>query len=63
MISKNYFIKATEEFNTFEKNVPAYYFRRSFCSETADTVKVTVAVCGLYELFFNGERLREASGT
>ncbi|MBQ9116306.1 MAG: family 78 glycoside hydrolase catalytic domain, partial [Clostridia bacterium] len=57
MISKNYFIKATEEYNTFEKNLPAYYFRRAFNSETSVTVKVTVAVCGFYELFFNGERI------
>lgn len=51
------FIKATEAYNTFEKNVPAYYFRRSFTSDSATRVKITVAVCGFYELYFNGERI------
>ncbi len=54
---KNYFIKATEEFNTFENNVPAYYFRRAFASDSAQKARITVAVCGIYEIFFNGERI------
>ena len=57
MLSKSHFIKATEEFNTFENNVPAYYFRRKYRSEVSGYVKVTIAVCGFYELFFNGERI------
>lgn len=57
MISKNDFIKATEEYNTFEENVPAYYFRRSFISEEKGIAKITVAVCGLYELYFNGKHI------
>lgn len=54
---KTCFIKATEEFNTFENHVPAYYFRRSFNSDSATRVKITVAACGFYELYFNGERI------
>ena len=55
MISKGNFIKATEEYNTFEKAVPAYYFRRSFVSESKSSAKISVAVCGFYRLYFNGQ--------
>jgi len=54
---KEYFIKATEEFNTFEKPVPAYYFRRTLSLEASKKVKITVAVCGFYELYLNGENI------
>ena len=57
MISKKNFISATREYNTFEKNVPAYYFRRAFSVNGACAAKLQVAVCGLYELFLNGERI------
>ncbi len=56
MLSKNHFIKATEEYNTIEKSVPAYYFRRSFASD-GTPVKISVAVCGFYEIWFNGARI------
>ena len=51
------FIKATEEYNTFEKNVPAYYFRRTHTASDRCTVKITIAVCGFYELYLNGTRI------
>ena len=57
MISKNDFIKATEEYNTFEKSVPAYYFRRAFHSDHSLKARITVAVCGFYELYFNGKQI------
>ena len=57
MISKDKFIKATESYHTFEKSVPAYYFRKAFVMDKACDAKITIAVCGLYELFFNGERI------
>ena len=57
MFSKNNFIKATEQYNTFEKNVPAYYFRRTFHSDHSAIAKITVAVCGFYELYFNGKNI------
>ena len=57
MLSKNNFIKATEEYNTFEKSVPAYYFRRAFHSDHPITARITVAVCGFYELYFNGTKI------
>lgn len=37
--------------------MPAYYFRRSFCSDEITKVKITIAVCGFYELFFNGAKI------
>lgn len=57
MFSNNNFIKATEQYNTFEKNVPAYYFRRTFHSDHSAIAKITVAVCGLYEIYFNGKNI------
>ena len=56
MVSKSNFVKATDKLNTIWDHVPAYYFRRSFdsCGETA---KLTIAVCGFYELFFNGKKI------
>lgn len=57
MILKEYFIKATQEYNTFERNVPAYYFRRVFDLQTPISAKITVAACGFYELYLNGERI------
>lgn len=51
------FIKATEEFNTFEQNVPAYYFRKSYVSSGERTARITIAACGFYELYFNGKRI------
>ncbi len=57
MITKSDFIKATDKFNTFEENVPAYYFRRTLVSSQAGVAKLTVAVCGFYELYFNGIKI------
>ncbi len=54
---RSHFIKATQEFNTFEKNVPAYYFRRAFGMTAPTVAKITIAVCGFYELYLNGERI------
>jgi len=57
MLSKDLFIKATEEYNTFEKNVPAYYFRRRISSQTEGSARITIAACGFYELYWNGKRI------
>ncbi len=48
------FITASREYNTFEKNVPAPYIRKSFVSENSAKGKIKIAVCGFYELYFNG---------
>lgn len=54
---KSWFIKATEEMNTFEQSVPAYYFRRVFDVEQACVARITVAARGFYEILFNGQRI------
>lgn len=50
------FIKATEEFTTFEKPVPAPYIRKSFSCGEKCTAKLMVAACGFYEVFVNGKK-------
>ncbi len=57
MICKNFFIKATESYNDFSANVPAPYFRRTVHSDSVIEAKLRIAVCGFYELYFNGERI------
>ncbi len=51
------FIAATEEFSTFEKQIPAPAFRRSFSLPRMDRAELTVCGLGLYELFVNGRRI------
>ena len=55
MTLKNNFIKATDNYNTFESPIPAYYFRRAFDLAGNERVKITVAVCGFYKLYCNGK--------
>lgn len=50
------FIKASEEYNTFEKSVPAPYIRKSFVCDSETSGKITIACCGFYELFVNGKK-------
>lgn len=52
----NNFIKATTEYNTFEKNIPAPYIRKSFVSDIKTVGKIVIAACGFYELYINGKR-------
>ena len=51
------FIKATHEYNTFEAPVPAYCFRRAIVAEDGQKLRLTIAVCGFYELYWNGNRI------
>lgn len=51
------FLTATEDFNTFEHPIPAYYFRKAFTVSKETPLKITVTVCGFYELFFNGKKI------
>lgn len=57
MLSKELFISAGKEYNTFENYVPAHYFRKVFYAPEQGNAKITIAVCGLYELYFNGKRI------
>ena len=51
------FICATTDYNTFERHVPAYCFRRECFVEAEVKAILRVAVCGVYELYLNGQRL------
>ena len=51
------YIRATTAYNTFENHVPAYCFRREVTVETETPATLRVAVCGIYELYLNGQRL------
>ena len=48
------FIKATDEYNTFEKAVAAPYIRKRFTCESAAQGTIKIAACGFYVLFVNG---------
>lgn len=56
------FIAATTEFSTYEKEIPAPYFRRSF-SLNRPVQSATVTICGLgfYELYINGKRITKGA--
>ena len=51
------FITATQEYNTFENNVPAYYFRGSLYSDAEENARISIAVCGFYEIYLNGKKI------
>ena len=51
------YIRATAAYNTFEAHVPAYCFRREVTVSDETPATLRVAVCGIYELYLNGERL------
>lgn len=50
-----HFIRATTEFNTFEKHVCAPCFRKTF-QASGGTARVVITACGFYELYLNGVR-------
>lgn len=52
------FICATKEYSTFEKSIPAPYFRRKFHLETNPNL-AEICICGLgfYELYVNGIKI------
>ena len=53
---KKNFIKATEEYSTLEKHVPAPYLRRKFDLDfVPDTAKISICGLGFYRLFINGK--------
>ncbi|MBR4012726.1 MAG: alpha-L-rhamnosidase N-terminal domain-containing protein, partial [Clostridia bacterium] len=50
-----YFIKATEDYCTLEKNVSAPYMRRTFELEfVPEKAKISICGLGFYELYING---------
>jgi alpha-L-rhamnosidase len=54
---KNNFIKAANEYNTFECHVPAPYLRKSFSADDDHHATLRIACCGFYRLFLNGKEL------
>ena len=52
------FIKATNEYTTKEKSIPAPYIRKTFTLEfTPEKANVKICTPGLYELYLNGENI------
>lgn len=51
-----HFICASTEYNTFDRSVPAPYIRKSVQIDRKTTATLTVAACGFYELYVNGNR-------
>ena len=52
------FIKATEKYCTYEKNVCAPYIRKSFTLDAIpEGATVTLTSTGFYKLFINGEEV------
>ena len=56
---ENNFVKATENFNTFENWVPAPYIRKSFVSDVDTTAKLTPeqSAQGILHMVLDEERL------
>ena len=49
------FIKATEEYSTFERYVPAPYVRKTFdLADVPDSAEISVCGLGFYILYING---------
>ena len=49
------FIRATTEYTTLDKHIPAPFFRRSFVSDVSATAHVVITACGFYEIYLNGK--------
>ena len=58
MILSDKFICAGEQYNSFEKNVPAPYIRRSFVFDSgSESATLTVGSPGFYRAFLNGTEI------
>lgn len=58
MILSDKFICAGEQYNSFEKNVPAPYIRRSFVLDSGtESATLTVGSPGFYRAFLNGSEI------
>ncbi len=51
------FYKAFDEFNTYEKHVPAPYIRGDYSFDRSKKCYITVSGLGFYELFVNGRNI------
>lgn len=55
------FIRASADFSTLERAVPAPYLRRSFSADAAQTARLLICGLGFYELYLNGRRLTKGA--
>ncbi len=54
----NRFVCECVEFSTYEKNIPAPIFRKSFMlANEPDTAEILICGLGFYDLFVNGQRI------
>ena len=52
------FVSECLEYSTYEKNIPAPLFRKSFILKSkADSAKILICGLGFYELFINGRKI------
>ena len=52
------FIKATEDYSTLTRHIPAPYLRRSFTLDSAPTsARISISGLGFYILYINGENI------
>lgn len=51
------FYSASTEYSTFEKSIPAPYFRHEFEIGEVNSAEITICGLGYYELFINGKRI------
>ena len=57
MFFSNKFIKATGEYCTYEKNIPAPLLRRKFIVNDVKNVVLSICGLGFYRLFVNGKEI------
>ena len=58
MLFSKKFIRLNENFSTFYDHVPAPMFRREFSvDKPVESCILTITALGLYDLFFNGEKI------
>ncbi len=58
MIYSNRFVSECNEYSTYEKNIPAPIFRKSFqLDKPADSAELLICGLGFYDLFLNGRKI------
>lgn len=56
----NKFIKATNEYCTYDKHVPAPYMRKTFDVKDTSKGEITISGQGFYRLFINGKEITKS---
>ncbi len=55
------FICASNEYTTFDKAVPAPYFRKTFVSDSETSAHILISARGFYELYLNGRKITKGA--